>query len=237
MSSPSDIVKRGETAMQGVDLFITITDRSRAEQFAAWFRTHGISLVLTALGQGTATTEVLDFLGLEDTEKAVLFCVSPRSPRLVRQAARDLWLDVPGQGVLMTVPVNSIGGSTAKEYLLHEQEGETAMEREIAHDLIVVIANQGSTDLVMDAAREAGATGGTVIHAKGTGTDLVRKFFGVSIASEQEMVFILARSEAKKPIMKAIMAKAGIQSAAQSLVFSLPVGDIAGLRELEQPET
>lgn len=43
----------------------------------------------------------------------------------------------------MTVPVNSIGGSTAKEYLLHEQEGETAMEREIAHDLIVVIANQG----------------------------------------------------------------------------------------------
>ena len=205
--------------MQGVDLFITITDRSRAEQFAAWFRTHGISLVLTALGQGTATTEVLDFLGLEATEKAVLFCVSPRSPRLVRQAARDLWLDVPGQGVLMTVPVNSIGGSTAKEYLLHEQEGETAMEREIAHDLIVVIANQGSTDLVMDAAREAGATGGTVIHAKGTGTDLVRKFFGVSIASEQEMVFILARSEAKKPIMKAIMAKAGIQSAAQSLVL------------------
>ena len=198
--------------MQGVDLFITITDRSRAEQFAAWFRTHGISLVLTALGQGTATTEVLDFLGLEATEKAVLFCVSPRSPRLVRQAARDLWLDVPGQGVLMTVPVNSIGGSTAKEYLLHEQEGETAMEREIAHDLIVVIANQGSTDLVMDATREAGATGGTVIHAKGTGTDLVRKFFGVSIASEQEMVFILARSEAKKPIMKAIMAKAGISS-------------------------
>jgi len=75
-----------------------------------------------------------------------------------------------------------------------------------------------------------------VIHAKGTGTDLVRKFFGVSIASEQEMVFILTRSEAKKPIMKAIMTKAGIQSAAQSLVFSLPVGDIAGLRELDQSE-
>ena len=90
--------------MQGVDLFITITDRSRAEQFAAWFRTHGISLVLTALGQGTATTEVLDFLGLEATEKAVLFCVSPRSPRLVRQAARDLWLDVPGQGVQQLPP-------------------------------------------------------------------------------------------------------------------------------------
>ena len=92
--------------MQGVNLFITITDRSRADQFASWFRSHGISLVLTALGEGTATTEVLDYLGLEATEKAVLFCVAPRSPRMVRQAARELWLDVPGQGVLMTVPVN-----------------------------------------------------------------------------------------------------------------------------------
>ena len=217
-------------------LIITITDRNQGGEFAAWYQAQGIPLVLTALGRGTATTEVLDYLGLEATEKAVLLCIAPRSARLVHQAEKDLWLDVPGQGVLMTVPVNSIGGSTAKEYLLHEQEGETAMEREIAHDLIVVIANQGSTDLVMDAAREAGATGGTVIHAKGTGTDLVRKFFGVSIASEQEMLFILTRSDTKKPIMKAIMAKAGIQSPAQSLVFSLPVGDIAGLRELDQSE-
>ena len=236
MNGLSNVRKRGETAMQGVDLIITITDRSRADQFASWFRSRGISLVLTALGQGTATTEVLDFLGLEATEKAVLFCVAPRSPRMVRQAARELWLDIPGQGVLMTVPVNSIGGPTAKEYLLHEQEGEAAMEREITHDLIVVIANQGSTDLVMDAAREAGATGGTAIHAKGTGTELVQKFFGVSIATEQEMIFILTRSETKKPIMKAVMAKAGVHSPAQALVFSLPVGDIAGLRELDQPE-
>ena len=35
--------------MQGVDLFITITDRSRAEQFAAWFRTHGISQLVGGL--------------------------------------------------------------------------------------------------------------------------------------------------------------------------------------------
>ena len=56
----------------------------------------------------------------------------------------------------------------------------------------------------------------------------------MSIASEHEIIFILTRSETKKPIMKAIMAKAGIQSEAQSLVFSLPVSDIAGLRTLEE---
>ena len=156
--------------MQGVDLIMTITDRDRCEDFTAWFRSQGIPLVLTALGQGTATTEILDCLGLENSEKAVLFCVAPRSPRLIRRAARELWLDVPGNGILMAVPVDSIGGQTAKEYLLHQQEGESPMtEKEKTHELIVVIANQGYTDQVMDAARAAGATGGTAVHAKGTG--------------------------------------------------------------------
>lgn len=220
--------------MRGVDLIITITDRDRAEDFTSWYRSQGIPLVLTALGRGTATTEILDYLGLEDSEKAVLFCVAPRSPRMVRRAARELWLDVPGNGVLMAIPVDSIGGVTAKEYLQQQEEGETPMaERENTHELIVVITNQGYTDQVMDAARAAGATGGTSVHAKGTGTELAKRFFGVSIASEREIIFILARAEDKKPIMKAVMERAGMRSEARSLVFSLPVSDLAGLRTLD----
>ena len=218
--------------MGRANLVITITDRSRHEEFTAWFQEQGIPLVLTTFGRGTATTEILDCLGLEDTEKAVLFCVAPHSPRMVRQAARALWLDVPGRGILMTVPITSIGGVAARDYLL-QQEAEEAMEKELTHELIVVITNQGYTDRVMDAARAAGATGGTVVHAKGTGTELAKKFFGVSIAAEKELVFILTRAEDRKPIMKAVMAGAGMQTEAQSLVFSLPVSDLAGLRQLD----
>ena len=211
---------------------ITITDRNRSGEFAAWYQSQGIPLVLTALGWGTATTEILDCLGLEATEKAVLLCVVPHSPRLVRQAARELWLDIPGRGILMTVPVSTIGGAAARDYLL-QQEAEERMEREQTHELIVVITNQGCTDKVMDAARAAGATGGTSIHAKGTGAELARRFLGVSIAAERELIFILARKEDRSPIMKGVMSQAGIHSAAQSLAFSLPVSDIAGLRQLD----
>ena len=98
--------------MSGLDLIITITDRSTCELFINWFRGRDIPLVLTALGQGTATTEILDCLGLEASEKSVLFCLAPHSRCMVRRAARDLWLDVPGNGVLMTVPVSSIGGTS-----------------------------------------------------------------------------------------------------------------------------
>ena len=222
--------------MGGAVLMITITDRSRGEEFASWYQDQGIPLVLTALGQGTATTEVLDYLGLEATEKAVLMCMTPQSPRLVRRAAKELWLDVPGRGILMTVPVSSIGGAAARDYLLQQEEAEEMTEKEMTHELIVVITNQGHTDQVMDAARAAGATGGTSVHAKGTGTELARKFFGVSIAAEKELVLILARTETRNPIMKAIIAEAGMKTEAQSLVFSLPVSDIAGLRRLEADE-
>lgn len=68
---------------------IVITDRSRGGEFAAWFQAQGATLVLSALGQGTAATEVLDYLGLEATEKAVLLLAAPRSGRLVRKAARE----------------------------------------------------------------------------------------------------------------------------------------------------
>ena len=98
------------------------------------------------------------------------------------------------------------------------------------YELIIVIANQGYSELVMEAARAQGAGGGTVIHAKGTGLEKAEKFLGVSIADEKEMIFIVAKSEMKNSIMRSIMEKAGLESKAKSVVFSLPVTDTAGLR-------
>ena len=222
--------------MSKADLIITVTERYNSEAFSAWFRAQGIPLVLTMLGRGTATTEILDYLSLEATEKSVLLCMAPHSPRLVRRAARELWLDVPGRGILMTVPVGSIGGKAAKDYLLQQEAEEETMEKELTHQLIVVITTQGSTDKVMEAARAAGATGGTAIHAKGTGTELAKKFFGVSIAEEKEIVLILTKEATRKPIMRSVIREAGMQTEAQSLAFSLPVSDLAGLRQLESEE-
>ena len=97
------------------------------------------------------------------------------------------------------------------------------------YELIVAIYEKGYTELVMDAAREVGAGGGTVIHAKGTGSG-TEKFFGISLAEEKEIVFIVCRHFRKKQIMRAIMQKAGVDSKAHALVFSLPVSETAGFR-------
>ena len=96
-------------------------------------------------------------------------------------------------------------------------------------ELIVAIYEKGYTDMVMDAAREAGAKGGTTIRAKGTSAG-AQKFFGLSLADEKEILFIVSQTSQKKEIMKAIMQHAGMDSKAHSLVFSLPVTDSAGFR-------
>ena len=58
------------------------------------------------------------------------------------------------------------------------------------YELIVVILNEGHSDMVMDAARSAGAGGGTVLHAKGTGAIGTEKFFGVTLANEKDVIYI-----------------------------------------------
>ena len=101
------------------------------------------------------------------------------------------------------------------------------------YQLIVAIISRGYTDAAMDAAREASARGGTVIHALGTGNKHIEQFFGISIAQERDMIFIVSTTTAKDNIMKAIVAEMGKITKTHAIVFSLPIDDIVGLRLLE----
>ena len=102
------------------------------------------------------------------------------------------------------------------------------------HELIITIAEQGYTELIMEAARGAGAYGGTVIHAKGTGAKVSGRFFGVSLAEEKEVIFIAETQAKKAAIMKAVAEKMGPATPAGAICFTLPISEIAGLRMLEE---
>lgn len=105
---------------------------------------------------------------------------------------------------------------------------------DFSHELIMAIMNEGYSDTVMDAARSAGAGGGTVLHAKGTGRERAEKFFGVSLADEKDVVYIVAHAEEKAAIMQAIADNAGPGTRAGAICFSLPISQVAGLRERDE---
>ena len=214
---------------------VTITGRNHGEQFSSLFRTEHLPVMLLTLGNGTASSEMLDYFGMESREKIVIFTVVTwESWRHVKgQMEQKLNIDVPGTGISFLIPVSSVGGGKALRYLLAGQEYEKEEESELKnteYELLVVISNYGYNNLVMEAAREAGAGGGTVVHARGTGRERAEKFLGVTLAEEKEMTFIVTRTEKKNEIMKAIMEKAGMDSKAKSILFSLPVTETAGLR-------
>jgi nitrogen regulatory protein PII len=99
-------------------------------------------------------------------------------------------------------------------------------------ELIIVIVNKGSTDLVMDAARKSGSHGGTITVARGTGNPDLAKFYGLAIQPEKEMVFIVVNRDIKDQVLKNIYDEAGINTQGQGIAFSLPVSDVVGMEPL-----
>ena len=224
--------------MSKLYLMTTIINRNLAKKFLKLYDEEGLEVMLFTLGAGTASGDVLDYLGLESTEKAVIFTVLEEGRWLTtkKDLQKKFQIDAPGGGIAFIVPLSSIGGKKTLQFLTANQEfqkEEESVLKDTVHELIVVIANQGYIDLVMDAARGAGAYGGTVIHAKGTGIEAADKFMGVTLASEKEVIYIVTQTAQKNPIMKAIMEKAGLNTKAKAVVFSLPVTDTAGLRLVE----
>ena len=224
--------------MGNLYLMTTIVDRKIAKKYFDLYQDNDLNVMFLSLGFGTAANEILDYFGLESSEKAVSFCVLEENTwfSIKKQLEKKLKIDAPGGGIAFTIPLSSIGGKKPLQFLLgtedYQKEEETTLKN-TTHELIIVITEHGYTNMVMDYAREAGASGGTVIHAKGTGMAAAEKFMGVSLATEKEMLFIVAKTEQKNDIMQAIIKNAGLNTKAKSITFSLPVTDTAGLRLIE----
>ena len=224
--------------MSKLEMMISILDRNRLPEFMGIYREQNATLHFVALGHGTASNEILGYLGLSGSEKAVLFSIVTdvifRNIRKILQS--KIRIDVPGTGIVFTIPISSIGGIREMNYLtdgLNYERGEESTMKDTKYELIVISCNQGYSGMVIDSAKAAGAGGGTVIHAQGAGRKEAEKLLGFSLTSEKELLFIVARKKSKNAIMEAVMRFAGLETAAKAVAFSVPVTDTAGLRLME----
>lgn len=222
--------------MSNMYYMVTITKREFGEAYSQFFKDNGVH-TLSALCEGTAQQKTLDLLGIEKTEKVMLTSVVSGSlaRELLRGLLRTMQIDVPGNGISFIIPLQCIAGSASLQYLTQGQKlrQDEVTEMEEAHfSLVVVIAQKGYTEQVMDAARSANAGGGTVIHTKGVGEKSASSFFGMSIASEQELIYIISKQQDEKNIMRAVMETANSKQNPVAAVFSLPVNQVVGLRSL-----
>lgn len=223
--------------MEGVKYIITVTHREYAEDYTEFFYAHGVRNLMKLFATGSVRDKALSALGIERALKAVFCTVVLESDAndINKGLVKEMNLSERGNGFSVTIPLDGIGGESGKQYLLGDkplERKENKMEEKSKYVLLTIIADKGNVDLIMDAARAAGAAGGTVLSAKGTGAEIA-KFFGVSISEEKEMIYIVARREERDVIMKAVMEKAGQDSPAHGVVFSLPVESVIGIKSFE----
>lgn len=234
MMNASDLQKRPPLRM-----VVLISDSRTARAAEAILSGAHVPLQYQLRGEGTATSEMTDILGLGGAGKSITLCMLPRpvARRLLQEYTTRLRLDRPGSGVAFTLPLSGISNPAMR--LLTDEVREAlkqTMEKEVehltenaTHHLILAAVNQGFSEDVMEAAREAGAGGGTVIHARRMGLEETVKFWGISVQPEKELVVILADKGKKMDIMKAIGQRCGIHSPAGGIVLSLPVDAVAGM--------
>lgn len=216
-----------------LNLIITIIDRGKSRYAEAICDELELPLVLTLLGRDTNAEEQLDKYGFKSEEKAVVIAVTDedKTAQFIKNAKRRLFIDVPGYGTIVAVPLKSVGGGRTLAYLTNNAAACGKLpEMNFEYELILVVLNQSYTDDVMQVARAAGASGGTVLHAKGTSRE-AQKFFGVYLANEKEVIMIISKASEKAGIMKAIAEHTGPETPAGAIVFSLPVSSAAGIRE------
>lgn len=224
--------------MNRLKYLITIARREDTESYLEFFRSHKVKRVIYSLCNGTANEKMLSYLGIDKNEKVLFETIIPQSQ--IKEIIKGLYLEMDigasEKGLAVVVPIDGVGGIGSLKYFVGEEEVEKEKEEmtsETKNVLIITVVDKGNTDIVMDAARSAGASGGTVVKAKGTGAEIA-KFFGVSISEEKEMVYIVSSREGRDAIMHAIMEKAGSNTASHGVIFSLPVDKVVGIKHFEE---
>ena len=187
---------------------------------------------------GTAKSDMLDIIGLGGLEKDVLTAVLPKkaADELMKKLYNELELFQKNSGIVCSVPLSAISSIfmkfSEKIELSNERSTENKEMKTMSDTKFSVIAatvNLGYSEEVMNAARNAGARGGTVFHNNCIINEEALSLWGNDFNEEKETVLIIANNEKKLDIMKSITNSCGMATEAKGIVFSLPIDNIMGI--------
>lgn len=208
-------------------LLIGIVPHNSGEMICDAAKSAGASGGTIAMGRGTASNGVLQLLGLGDTSKDIVYIIVKSS---LKAAVYDAIISASEKkahfGVMFTLNTPDFiraGHLNEKSDPSTESDNSALKGEETMSDknyqMINVIVNKGYAEDAMEAARKAGAGGGTIIGARGTAKEGDAAFFGMKIVPEKEMLMILVPSEKKDDIVAAITALPCFSEAGSGIVF------------------
>lgn len=221
--------------MSDYQLIVLIARPKLVDAAAEMFLKNNLPLQYRLSAEGTASSEIMDTLGLGSIDKGVLISTVPRAfgNEMLSILHNELRLEMVNSGIAFTIPLTGASKlvfnmmNKINENIENIEMSENLMENK--YSLIAIIVDRGYSSEIMNCAREAGAGGGTIIHARAIENEEAIGFWGLSVQEEREMILILAKKDVKVKIMSAISEKYGIKSDAKGIVVSLPIDSVMGL--------
>lgn len=172
------------------------------------------------VGRGTATSEIMDILGLESHDKDVIISMAAGSliDHLVYRMSNELRGSIDTKGIFFDLPLTGMSNMIAAVFSLPLQNNKKeptpritgtllekafpspqentekermSMPAENKHDLILISVNQGYTENVLNTAKSLGARGGTILRARWSNVKALETYHGISLQTEKESVIML----------------------------------------------
>ena len=228
-----------------VKFLIGIINKEDEEKFTEIVNDCATAVHFSGVGHGTARSSYMQYFGIGEVEKRITMSLIPASAEhnILNAIGHGLKLYLVGRGIAFTTPLSGISNILNDAILsgVDKPDRPTGRRAPISrkketkkmHELVIAVVNTKDTDIAIEAARAAGATGATVFHTKSISNERAEQSIGTAINRETDSVFFLTTLEYKTKIMEAVRDVAGLKTEGGAIIFSLPVDDLVGVGRFE----
>ena len=228
-----------------VKLLVGIINREDEHKFTEIVNEYATAVHFSGLGHGTARSNYMSYFGFNEIEKCVTTSLIPSTLEhtILSAVGHGLKLYLVGRGIAFTLPLSGISNLVNDAVLSNVDKNDKSVnkrtviskkkEKEVMHELVIAVVNTKYTDIAVEAARAAGATGATVFATKSINNAKAEQAIGTAIPSETDSLFFLTTHEYKSKIMEAVRDVAGLKTEGGAIIFSLPVDDLVGIGRFE----
>jgi len=214
--------------MAGFNLICCVVNFGNASKTLKIAKNYGVTGGTIFIGRGTVSNRLLGYFGFDEVRKEIVYMVvkDGLTSEAIKGISEGMAFHKPNRGIAFTISVADFVGSVdGTEKNIQAGEVKNGM-----YSAIYVVVDKGKAEEVIDAANKAGARGGTIFNARGSGIHETQKLFSIEIEPEKEVVFIIAKTESKDSIAESIKTHLKIEEPGKGVMFILDVDEVYGLR-------
>lgn len=212
--------------MTGFSLLTILVPHGQARKIVHAGRKLGLNGATILLAQGTVKSKLLDFLGINQIEKEVILTIGEHSKltHIMEELNRLYKVTRKNFGIAFIIPITYANKQT------ETLQPNTEKEIQAMRSAIFTIVDRGRANEVVDATIAAGARGGTILHARGSGVNQAKLIFDMEIEPEKEIVLTIVESAQLEPVVTAIRQNSDVEKDGHGILFVLPITESYGIK-------